>query len=108
MHFIAGDPSVATSTLAANPTRVVADGKVISIITLQLKDKFGNNLHTSGSDVTMSAASGIGGPQDGYVDGIFRAFVFNTNATIAGEYVDSTVTVSFDTGDKVFQLKFQL
>ncbi len=109
ISFIAtlGDVSVATSTLVADPTTVVADGKALSTITLQVKDVHGNNLATSNLDVTMTATNSatLGDITDNE-DGTYTAEITSTTAgdaiitaRIAGAVVTNTATVSFIPGE---------
>lgn len=42
--YNAGELDLSVSTIMANPPRIVADGKELSTVTVQLKDKNGNNL----------------------------------------------------------------
>ncbi len=104
VNSAAGEPSVAASTLSASPTTVVADGKALSTITLQAKDKDRKNIITGGLNVTMTTT---GDATLGDVsDGTYTATITNTKAesvtitaSIAGEDVVSTVTVSFMPGE---------
>jgi len=51
---------VATSTIAASPTTITANGSSTSTITVRLKDSNGNNLVSNGGTVVISKQSGTG------------------------------------------------
>ncbi len=55
----AGSASTLTSTMAASPTSIVADGSTASTITVRLKDAVGNDLTGSGGTVAL-ARTGTG------------------------------------------------
>ncbi len=76
------DAAVATSTITADPTSIVADGSSTSTITVQLKDTNGNNLTASGGTVTLATtACTLSQVSDGG-DGSYTATL--TSATTVG------------------------
>ncbi len=107
VNSAAGEPSVAASTLSASPTTVITDGEAISTITLQAKDKDRKNIITGGLNVTMTTTGdAILSNSIDVGDGTYTATITNTKAesvtitaSIAGEDVVSTVTVSFMPGE---------
>ncbi|OUS31017.1 hypothetical protein A9Q99_04925, partial [Gammaproteobacteria bacterium 45_16_T64] len=104
--FSPGAASETTSTLAASPASITADGVTNATITLQAKDAQGNNLTTGGSsvlfsttgDATLSAVTDLN-------NGTYEATITNTtaelatiSATLAGQPLVDTTTVSFNPG----------
>ncbi|HTX98889.1 MAG TPA: invasin domain 3-containing protein [Bacteroidota bacterium] len=86
-----GPPSTSTSTVSANPTSIVANGASTSLITVQLKDAYGNNLTTGGSSVGVTAPLGSLGSVSDLGNGSYNATL--TSGTVAG--TDSvTATIS--------------
>ncbi len=104
--FTSDAASVATSTLIAVPTSLIADGVVFSTVTLQAKDGLGNNLTTGGATVLFSTTSSanIGTVIDN-ADGTYIAEVTNTvsenitiTATLNGANVIATTDIAFIAG----------
>ncbi|WP_392558315.1 beta strand repeat-containing protein [Orbus mooreae] len=55
MTYTVGEPDVGSSVISAEPTTIVADGQTSSVVKVQLKDKFGNNV-TSGTNPATGTA----------------------------------------------------
>jgi len=79
--FTPGPPSVATTTISANPATLVANGSSVSTITVQAKDAHGNNLTATGGTVTLASTLGTMG-----------AVVDNTNGTYTAHLTSPTTT----------------
>lgn len=96
-------PSLSLSTLTANPMAVHADGTSTSIITVQLKDQFGNNFPIGGDDVVLYTTAGSLGPVTDNDDGIYTATLTSTTngeiatitATISDALINDQTTVEF-------------
>lgn len=88
VEFISGAPSPDTSTIAADPLTIIADGLATSAITVTLLDPFGNPITTGAAEVTMSTTAGTLGAVTNNADGTYSAIL--TSATVAG-----AATVSF-------------
>jgi adhesin/invasin len=81
--FTAGTVSAATSVITASPTTLTADGESQSALTVQLKDRYGNNLTSSlGITLTLNATSGTISNLVNHNDGTFGAVL--TVPTTAG------------------------
>lgn len=52
LTYTVGKPDAVSSVITANPTSIVADGTILSTLTVQLKDKYGNNLTSSTDPAT--------------------------------------------------------
>jgi hypothetical protein len=52
-----GPPSAAASLVTADPTTLAADGSATSLLTVQLKDAYGNDIDTAGANVTFATPS---------------------------------------------------
>ena len=77
-----GSASGATSTIAAGPTSIQANGTSTSTLTVQLKDVTGNNLTAGGNAVALSTTSGTIGAITDHGDGTYTATL--TSSTVAG------------------------
>ena len=58
VNFLVGNADVSTSLVTASTASIIADGVATSIITVQLKDAFDNNLISGGASVLMSTSAG--------------------------------------------------
>jgi len=95
--FTPGAASAANSTITADPTSINTDGGG-STITVQLKDQYGNNLTSGGTD-TVEVATGLYGSTMGPVthnlDGTYTAVFSSTvtgPATISGKVNGADMT----------------
>ena len=77
-----GSASGTTSTIAAGPTSIQANGTSTSTLTVQLKDVTGNNLTAGGNAVALSTTSGTIGAITDHGDGTYTATL--TSSTVAG------------------------
>ncbi len=77
----AGAPSLALSTLVAAPGSITANGTSTSVVTVQLKDAFGNNLTSSGGTVALSTTSGSLSAVTDHANGTYTATL--TSSTTA-------------------------
>jgi adhesin/invasin len=82
--FLAGPPSAAQSSIAANPTVVNADGTSTTTLTMTVKDAYGNVL--SGAPVTLSStdAGDVFGATTGVTNsaGVFATTLKSTLAAV--------------------------
>lgn len=86
--FTAGAASATTSTIAAAPSSITADGSSTSTVTVVLKDANGNQLAAGGVAVTMSTTAGtLSGVTDNG-DGTYTA-------TLTASTASGTATISF-------------
>jgi adhesin/invasin len=100
-----GPPSGATSTITAAPTSVPADGGSTSVITVELRDVFGNRRTSGGSVVTLSTTAGSLGPVIDLGDGTYTATLTAPSApgtatitgTVNGASIADNATVTFTT-----------
>ena len=93
--FTAGTVSAATSTVAALPLSVVADGITTSLITVTLLDSHSNPV--SGKTVTLAKTSGPGSPTIGVASGASNAsgvVTFTVKSTTAGTDVFTATDVT--------------
>ncbi|WP_119710854.1 invasin domain 3-containing protein [Arsenophonus endosymbiont of Aleurodicus floccissimus] len=74
-------PSADKSILAANPSSIVADGKISSTITLELKDVNGNPLAEQGVVLTPSLSGSEIGKVTEKGNGIYEASLVGTKAS---------------------------
>ena len=65
--------SATTTTIAASPTTLVANGVTTSTITVQAKDANGNNLTASGGAVTLHPTVGTIGTVTNNTNGTYTA-----------------------------------
>ncbi|MCR2805246.1 invasin domain 3-containing protein [Paenibacillus soyae] len=102
VHYVPGDASLAVSTIQTDAAEVIADGSSKAVVTVQLKDAYGNNLTTGGREVTLSATTGALSEVTDHGDGTYTAEL--TAPTLTGAAVvsgkldgeDFTQTVSLD------------
>jgi len=100
-----GLPSMITATITANPTTMTTDET--SLITVQLKDQFGNNIVNSRGVVTLETNLGVLTSVTDLANGTYTATLAGNNtgtgiATITGELDDvslnNTATVTITEG----------
>jgi hypothetical protein len=77
-----GPASATTSTIAATPTSIVANGVSTSAVTVQAEDGHGNNLSAGGATVTLSTTLGSIGTVTDDANGTYSATL--TSSTAAG------------------------
>ena len=77
-----GSASGTTSTIAAGPTSIQANGTSTSTLTVQLEDVTGNDLTAGGNAVALSTTSGTIGAITDHGDGTYTATL--TSSTVAG------------------------
>lgn len=73
VHFVPGAASAAASAISARENSITSDGSSQTLITVQLKDAYGNNLTTSGGGVMLSTTSGTLGTVTDHEDGSYTA-----------------------------------
>lgn len=88
VQFVAGEPSVFASTIAASPTAIVADGASQSAVTVTVRDDEGNPVGTGGPAIEIRTSNGTIGETVDNGDGTYTAVL--TSAATPG-----TATVSF-------------
>ncbi|HEU5475634.1 MAG TPA: invasin domain 3-containing protein, partial [Actinophytocola sp.] len=86
--FVPGPADPGTSTIAADPGSIVADGVTTSTVTVRLKDAQGNNLTTGGATVVISTDLGTLSATTDNGDGTYTATL--TSGTAGG-----TATLGF-------------
>lgn len=96
------EPDAAMSLLSAHPELIMANGMDSSIVTVQARDAFGNDMSTGGATVTIFTSHGNVGPAIDNGDGSYTAAVVaNTpgvaeiSGTLNGEAIGQTDTVTF-------------
>lgn len=104
--FTPGVPSPAQSAIDANPDSITADGSSTSVITVRLRDAFGNDLTTGGADVEITSDAGAISATSDLDDGTFAATLTSGTRlgvailafTIDGAAASETATVTFVPG----------
>ena len=94
MTFTAGAADPAKTTISAFPTSVSVDGTG-SVITVQAKDQFGNNLPSGGDIVTLSSTHGSLTSVTDNTDGTYSATLTDTLAgtdTVSGTINAAAIT----------------
>lgn len=102
-----GPASTATSTITPDPSTLVANGISTSIITVQLKDQFGNNVNSSAGTVALFATLGSLGAVVDSANGRYGAILTSTttlgtatiSGTLNGAPISDTAHVSFTAGN---------
>jgi hypothetical protein len=96
-----GPVSAATTTIAANPTTLVANGVTQSTITVQAKDAHSNNLAASGGAVTLHATVGTIGTVTDNTNGTYTATftspITTGTSTISGTIGGNAITTTSPT-----------
>jgi hypothetical protein len=87
-----GLPNLAQSTIVSNPDEMTTDGS--SIIMLQLKDQWGNNLTTSRGVVSMLSTIGFLSSVTDHVNGTYSATLTGDTRGVNGTGT-SNITASF-------------
>lgn len=103
---VVGPASGATSQLTASPASIPANGTARSVITVRLKDANGNDLPSGGDSVVLTATSGtLSNVTDQHNGSYFATLTAPTtagtatiSATVNGEAIASTATVTFTPG----------
>ena len=104
--FTAADPTAASSTVSAADSAITADGISTTVITVQLKDQYGNNLTFSGGTVTMTTTAGMLSAVTDKNDGSYTATLTSSThletatiyASLNGMLISRSVTVDFTVG----------
>ncbi|MCF8536937.1 MAG: fibronectin type III domain-containing protein [Candidatus Nanopelagicales bacterium] len=97
-----GAASVATSTVTASPTSMIADGSNTSTVTVILKDAYSNLLTSGGDTVVVSSDLGTVGSTTDNNDGTYTATLTagttagdaTVSATVGGAAITDTATVT--------------
>ena len=86
---VAGPADAATSTLSPTSPSLSADGSSTQMLTVQVRDAYGNDLTSGGDIVTITKLSGSGtiGPVVDNLDGSYSATVTAPTATGSGVFV---------------------
>ena len=100
--FNEGLPDLAHIQITASPTSMTSDGS--SVITVQLKDIYGNNITTSRGTITLSRDKGALTAVTDHANGTYTAILSGDNrgfgdATITGHLVDATDAIEGDITD---------
>ncbi|PWW06530.1 S-layer family protein, partial [Paenibacillus cellulosilyticus] len=104
--FVAGTPSVTTSTVAVDNNTLTADGTSQATVTVTLKDAQGNAITTGGDTVVITATKGTVSGVIDEGDGTYTAKLTapttvgtsTVSATIGGNAIASTASVQFIPG----------
>lgn len=99
----AGIPNFNTSTLTSSPSVIINNGTSNSLITVQLKDEFGNNLTTGGQVVTINTTEGSISSVTDNNDGTYTATLTSStnlvtatlSATLNGNQIADEIQVEF-------------
>jgi hypothetical protein len=75
VQLLPGSVSLSVSTIGAQPEAIIANGSTTSVITVQLKDAFGNNLASSGGAVTLTTTRGTLGAVTDSANGRYGALL---------------------------------
>ena len=101
--FTAAAADSTKSTIAASPTSRVANGSESSVVTVTLKDQYGNQLTTGGDSVTMSQSIGTLTNVTDNHDGTYKAYLSSTTPgvstvgfTVNGADGTTTASVTFE------------
>ncbi|WP_340458983.1 Ig-like domain-containing protein, partial [Paenibacillus graminis] len=106
VQFVAGSPSMATSTIEVGDASLTADGTSQTTVTVKLKDAQGNALTAGGSAVGITSTSGTVSPVTDNHNGTYTATLTapaavgtaTVSATVGGAALTSTGTVQFVAG----------
>ena len=90
VNFVVGPPDPTQSTIQADQLNRVNDGVQTSVVTVTLKDHFGNQLKVGGDTITMAKTLGTLSTVKDNNDGTYTA---SLTSVLAG---DSTVTYTVD------------
>ncbi len=97
-----GPPDPEESEITVDPTSIPADGVSSALITVLLRDEFGNPLTTGGADVVLSTTFGSLGTVDDGGDGTYTATLTSTatgtatvTAAVDNLVLDDDATVTF-------------
>tara|TARA_R110001599_G_scaffold69410_3_gene195353 strand:- start:102724 stop:110232 length:7509 start_codon:yes stop_codon:yes gene_type:complete len=96
----AGAASEVTSIISASPTVILNNGSSTSVITVDVKDEFGNNITIGGDAITLSTTAGTLASTSGSIidnsDGTYSDTLTSTMveeiATISGTVNSTTIT----------------
>jgi hypothetical protein len=96
----AGAASEVTSLISASPTVILNNGSSTSVITVDVKDEFGNNITIGGDAITLSTTAGTLASTSGSIidnsDGTYSDTLTSTMveeiATISGTVNSTTIT----------------
>lgn len=106
VQFIQGDASAITSTLTVAEAELAADGLAATLVTVQLKDAFGNNLTAGGDHVEVFTTHGTLSTVTDNLDGTYSATLTSSlnpglatlTAKVNGTDLEQTATVQFVQG----------
>lgn len=91
----AGAASETTSLITASPTVILNDGTSTSIITVNLKDEFGNNITTGGDAITLSTTTGtLASTSGSIIDNSDGSYSDTLTSTMVAETATITGTVN--------------
>ncbi len=91
----AGAASETTSLITASPTVILNDGTSTSIITVNLKDEFGNNITTGGDAITLSTTKGtLASTSGSIIDNSDGSYSDTLTSTMVAETATITGTVN--------------
>ncbi|MBD3920384.1 S-layer homology domain-containing protein [Paenibacillus sp. PR3] len=106
VQFVPGAPSTATSTVAVDDSTLTADGTSQAIVTVTLKDAYGNSIASGGATVAITASNGSIGTITDKGNGTYTAALTAPttvgtsiiSATVDGSLITSTASVNFVPG----------
>lgn len=91
----AGAASETTSLITASPTVILNDGSSTSIITVDLKDEFGNDVTTGGDAVTIATTTGtLASTSGSVIDNSDGTYSDTLTSTMVAETATITGTVN--------------
>ncbi|WP_213619995.1 invasin domain 3-containing protein [Paenibacillus sp. J22TS3] len=106
VQLVAGAPSAETSTVETAAAVLPADGTRQTVVTVKLRDAYGNELKTGGAAIAITSTSGTVSPVTDNGDGTYTARLTaptevgtaTVSASVGGTPLASTASVQFVVG----------
>ncbi|WP_433945535.1 invasin domain 3-containing protein [Paenibacillus sp. SN-8-1] len=106
VQLVAGDPSTGTSTIETAAAVLPADGTSHTLVTVKLRDAYGNELKTGGASIGITSTSGTVSTVTDKGDGTYTADLTapteigtaTVSASISGTPLASAASVQFVAG----------
>ncbi|MED5020130.1 invasin domain 3-containing protein [Paenibacillus chibensis] len=106
VQLVAGDPSTGTSTVETAAATLPADGMSKTLVTVKLRDAYGNEVKSGGAAVAITSTSGTVSSVTNKGDGTYTAELTaptetgtaTVSASISGKPLASTARVQFVIG----------
>jgi len=98
VSFVSGSADHTESTITSSLESIIADGTTVSLITITLKDAFGNRLTSGNDDVTISSNLGSRGSVADNADGtysvVLRSGTITGTSTITGTVNNTNISTN--------------